>query len=139
TDAVSVWKSHNARVGVRDKQMTVIRHSIYTTEVCYLNITLDLSHSTAASMDALALADRMGSGLRHVHLGDGSGSTRDEHLVPGRGIAPCAELLDRFAARGFDGNIVLEVNTRRVGSRARRIRDLAAAWWFTRLHLGQPA
>jgi len=137
--AVAVENMFTAPVGGRANRMSVFRPSIDPTDVGYRNYTLDLSHSTAASMDALALADRMGSGLRHVHLGDGSGSTRDEHLVPGRGIAPCAELLDRFAARGFDGNIVLEVNTRRVGSRARRIRDLAEALLFTRLHLGQPA
>ena len=47
--------------------------------------TLDLSHTAAAGEDAMALLDRMGPGLAHVHLADGSGAARDEHLVPGRG------------------------------------------------------
>ena len=33
----------------------------------------------------LELAAMMGDRLGHLHLGDGSGSTKDEHLVPGRG------------------------------------------------------
>lgn len=137
--AVAVENMFTAPVSGRANRMSVFRPSIDPTDVGYRNYTLDLSHSAAAGTDALALADRMGKGLRHVHLGDGSGSARDEHLVPGRGVAPCAELLDRFADGGFDGQIVLEVNTRRAGSRTRRIHDLAEALLFTRLHLGQPA
>ena len=30
----------------------------------------------------------MGSRLGHLHLADGSGSTKDEHLVPGRVASP---------------------------------------------------
>src|SRR5699024_4766497 len=113
--ALAVENMFTAPMGGRANRMSVFRPSIDPTDVGFRNYTLDLSHSTAANMDALALAERMGDGLRHVHLGDGSGSSRDEHLVPGRGVAPCAELLDRFAERGFDGQIVLEVNTRRAG------------------------
>lgn len=123
--------------GGRNSRMSVFRPSIDPTDTGYRNYTLDLSHSAAAGMDALALAERMGSGLRHVHLGDGTGIPKDEHMVPGRGISPCAELLERCAAGPFDGQVVLEVNTRRVGSRAERYRDLAEALLFTRLHLGQ--
>ena len=32
---------------------------------------------------------------------DGSGSTKDEHLVPGRGDQPCAEILEPLARNGF--------------------------------------
>lgn len=137
--AIAVENMFKARppVSGRGSRVSVFRPSIDPTDVGYANYTLDLSHTAAAEMDALALADRMGTGLRHVHLGDGSGSPKDEHLVPGRGVAPCAALLDRLATGGFDGQVVLEVNTRRVGSRAERIRDLAEALLFTREHLGQ--
>lgn len=121
----------------RNSRVSVFRPSIDPTDVGYHNYTLDLSHTAAAGMDAMALAERMGAGLSHVHLGDGSGAPKDEHLVPGRGIAPCAALLDHLATSDFDGQVVLEVNTRRVGSRAERYRDLAEALLFTRLHLGQ--
>ena len=63
--------------------------------------TLDVSHCAAARIDALAMADAMGDGLAHVHLGDGTGEGRDEHLVPGRGSQPCAALLATLAGRGL--------------------------------------
>ena len=68
------------------------------TEAGFDAYTLDLSHCAASRSDALEMADTMGDGLAHVHLGDGTGEGRDEHLVPGRGNQPCAELL-RLAGR----------------------------------------
>ena len=88
-------------------------------------------------MDALVLAERMGSGLSHVHLADGTGIPKDEHLVPGRGGQPCAELLETLTRNGFDGQIVLEINTRRAVAPVQRAKDLAEALLFARLHLGQ--
>ena len=64
------------------------------------------------------MADAMGASLAHVHLGDGTGEGRDEHLVPGRGAQPCAELLESLAERGFTGSVAVEVSTRRARSRA---------------------
>jgi sugar phosphate isomerase/epimerase len=99
--------------------------------------TLDLSHCAAARNDALAMADAMGAGLHHIHLGDGSGEGRDEHLVPGRGNQPCAELLESLAERGFSGSIAVEVATRRARSRDLRQRDLAESLAFARGHLSK--
>ena len=104
--------------------------------------TLDLSHCAAARTDALELADRMGSGLKHVHLGDGTGEGRDEHLVPGRGNEPCAELLRSLSARKFTGSVAVEVGTRKATSRAVREADLRESLEFARRHLApaeQPA
>ena len=56
--------------------------------------------------------------LAHVHIADGLGTARDEHLVPGRGTQPCAELLEGLAVQGFDGLVVVEVNTRKCEDRA---------------------
>ena len=47
------------------------------------------------------MAERMGDRLTHLHLTDGSGSTKDEHLVPGRGNQPCAEVCQLLADGGF--------------------------------------
>ena len=44
-----------------------------------------------------------------------------------------------LAAGGFDGNVVIEVNTRRAMSSAEREADLAEALAFTRLHLASSA
>ena len=71
------------------------------TEVGHRHYTLDLSHTATAGVDALALLERMGAGLSHLHLADGSGGPRDEHLVPGRGTQPCAEVLQRLADNGL--------------------------------------
>jgi sugar phosphate isomerase/epimerase len=109
------------------------------TESGFDAYTLDLSHCAASRTDALAMADAMGEGLKHVHLGDGSGEGRDEHLVPGRGNQPCGELLESLAGRGFRGSIAVEVNTRGAKSRAVREADLQAALEFARAHLPAPA
>jgi sugar phosphate isomerase/epimerase len=103
------------------------------------HFTLDLSHTSVSQSDAMAMADLMGDRLQHVHIADGNGSARDEHLVPGRGTQPCAQLLEGLAARDFDGLVVVEINTRRCEDRAEREADLAEALAFTRLNLTAPS
>ncbi|RKN54671.1 sugar phosphate isomerase/epimerase [Micromonospora costi] len=109
------------------------------TETGYPAYTLDLSHCAASHTDSMEMADRMGAALAHVHLGDGTGEGRDEHLVPGRGTQPCAELLRSLAGRGFTGSVAVEVSTRGARSRAVREADLRAALDFARQHLGTPS
>ena len=75
-----------------------------------------------------------GPRLRHVHLADGLGSLKDEHLVPGRGSQPCAEFLEMLALKQFAGSVVVEVSTRKVTPEQREV-DLAEALAFARLHL----
>ncbi len=100
----------------------------------YANTTIDLSHAAIARSDVIEMAERMGDRLRHVHLTDGSGSAKDEHLVPGRGAMHAAEFLAHLAERGFGGHIVLEINTRRCTSRAERTVDLTESLEFARQH-----
>jgi sugar phosphate isomerase/epimerase len=99
------------------------------------HFTLDLSHTAVAHTDALDTLEAMGDRLTHVHMTDGSGAGRDEHLVPGRGSQPCSEVLGRLAERRFTGSVIVEVNTRRAANRDEREADLAEALAFTRLHL----
>ena len=104
------------------------------------NVTLDLSHTAASASDAMAMANGLGGRLAHVHLADGMGGAQqglvpDEHLVPGRGRQPCAELLRGVAATGFQGIVVAEVNTRRAATREERIADLTETLAFARDHL----
>jgi sugar phosphate isomerase/epimerase len=105
------------------------------SEEDFRHFTLDLSHTSVSQNDALEMAERMGDRLAHIHIADGLGTARDEHLVPGRGEQPCAQLLEGLAASGFDGTVVVEINTRRAESRAEREADLAEALAYTRLHL----
>jgi sugar phosphate isomerase/epimerase len=109
------------------------------TEQDYAHTTLDLSHSATSRSDPVAMARSMGERLRHVHLADGTGSAKDEHLIPGRGNQPCAQLLEELADDGFTGNVVVEVNTRRAPDHAARELDLAEALAFARLHFAVPA
>ncbi len=104
------------------------------SEQPYANTTIDLSHAAIAGSDVIEMAERMGDSLRHIHLTDGSGSAKDEHLVPGRGVMNAAEFLSGLAEQGFDGHIVLEINTRRCTSRTERVADLTESLDFARQH-----
>ena len=122
------WRARN-----REIQAYLPDHD--PTDEEYSSVTLDLSHTSVAGDDAMAMARGLGERLAHVHLGDGSGASRDEHLVPGRGTQPCAELLEHLATIDYSGHIVLEVNTRKAMSKEQRENDLAESLAFTRLHL----
>ncbi len=108
------------------------------TELDYADLTLDFSHASTANQQSLDLARSWGSRLRHIHLTDGSGSIKDEHLVPGRGDQQAGQVLQYLAESDFTGHVVLEVNSRRSGSRAAREADLAESLAFARLHLTAP-
>jgi sugar phosphate isomerase/epimerase len=107
------------------------------------HVTLDLSHTAASGSDALAMAAELGGRLAHVHLADGTGTPvgpiPDEHLVPGRGGQPCAEMLGLLSATGYRGVVVVEVKTSRAPTREDRIADLAESLAFARQHLALAA
>ena len=100
----------------------------------YANTTIDLSHAAIAQSPVIEMADRLGDRLRHVHLTDGTGSAKDEHLVPGRGGMGAAAFLRHIAAAGFSGEIVVEINTRRCSTREDREGDLRESLEFAREH-----
>lgn len=100
--------------------------------------TLDISHCTAAAADPLAMADRMGTHLTHLHLGDGRTPGRDEHLAPGRGAGRCDEVLHKLGSDGHLQSVGVEVATRKM-IRAEREAVLAEALTFAREHLNTPS
>ncbi len=102
----------------------------------YDNTTIDLSHAAIARSDVVEMAERMGEQLRHVHLTDGTPSAKDEHLVPGRGVMHADRFLHHLAGTGFEGHVVLEINTRRCSTREERETDLRESLEFAREHLG---
>ena len=108
-------------------------------EQTYTHTTLDLSHSATSQSDPVEMARKLGDRLRHIHMTDGTGSAKDEHLVPGRGNQPCVELLEHLADSDFTGHIVVEINTRRSGSRDLRELDLMESLAFTRLNYERSA
>jgi sugar phosphate isomerase/epimerase len=104
----------------------------------YANTTIDLSHAAIAGDDPVAMADRLGRRLRHIHLTDGTGSAKDEHLVPGRGSVGAADFLRHVSRSGFRGEIVVEINTRKASSREEREKDLRESLEFAREHFSSP-
>jgi len=121
------WRASRREVQMYAPHWDTSRHD-------YSHTTLDVSHCATARVDALELAHKMGDRLSHLHLTDGAGSAKDEHLVPGRGNQPAAELLEHLAASDFAGHVVVEINTRRSGGRAGRETDLIESLAFARLH-----
>ncbi|BBY63218.1 sugar phosphate isomerase/epimerase family protein [Mycolicibacterium helvum] len=101
----------------------------------HAHYTLDLSHTATAGTDALEMAERMGSGLVHLHLCDGNGASTDEHLVPGRGTQPTAEVCQMLAASDFTGHVILEVTTSGARTKAEREELLVESLQFARTHL----
>jgi sugar phosphate isomerase/epimerase len=111
--------------------------SIDPTDEGYSHYTLDLSHTATAGVDALAMQDRMGTGLNHLHLTDGFGAAVDEHLVPGDGTQPCVEVCNRLAQSDFTGAAILEVHTSAARTKLERAAILSRALEFARTHLAR--
>lgn len=104
----------------------------------YDHVTIDLSHTATARSDAMQMVLDLGARLSHIHLADGMLTTlKDDHLVPGRGTQPCAEVLQHLSTSGFDGAVVLEVGTRK--KPREREADLRESLDFARRHLSQLA
>lgn len=101
----------------------------------YRFTTVDTSHTSVSRTDPIELARDLGDRVGHVHLADGTGSARDEHLIPGRGNQPVAEFLGHLAEVGFAGSVIVEVSTRGAGSRPARQELLTEALDFARRHL----
>lgn len=100
----------------------------------YDAVTLDLSHASVAQQDGVTLLEIFGDRLRHLHLADGNGSARDEHLVPGRGSMGCDKVLAELGRRSWQGDICVEISTRgRSGEE--RTADLTDALRYARSHL----
>ncbi|MDQ0575816.1 sugar phosphate isomerase/epimerase family protein [Agromyces albus] len=105
-------------------------------------VTLDFSHAALSGVDSLEFVNDLGARLRHVHLCDGSGAIGegqifDEHLLPGHGREPVAEVLETLEARGWSGSIVAEVNTRKAKSERERLELLRETLEFARTHTHQ--
>ncbi len=104
-------------------------------------MTLDFSHASLSGRDSLELAMAMGNKLRHVHLCDGSGSMDegkvfDEHLLPGHGSEPVAEVLEYLVGQGWHGSVVAEVNTRKAKTMQERFELLKETLVFAQDCLG---
>ncbi len=106
--------------------------------------TLDFSHAALSGQDSFEIMTTLGDSLKHVHLCDGSGSLDegkvfDEHLLPGKGGQPVAEVLQALAAKDWSGSIVAEVNTRKAKTPEDRLAMLVETREFAQEHTNRPA
>lgn len=102
-------------------------------------VTLDFSHAALSGQDSMQLAKQVGNRLSHIHLCDGSGNINvdkvfDEHLLPGKGSQPVAEVLHMLTRNGWSGHVVAEVNTRKAKDERDRVRMLRETLEFARTH-----
>lgn len=114
------------------------------------HITLDFSHAALSGDDSYQLALEYGDRLAHVHLCDGlSGNGTDnkifdEHLMPGKGNQPVADVLQHLALSKWEGHIVAEINTRKAKTNSQRLemlkhtRKYAQHWLTHPTSLGEP-
>ncbi len=131
--AFAVENMYPWRTGGR-REMEMYLPSMDPSDHDYANTTIDLSHCATAGMDPIEMATRLGSRLRHVHLTDGTGGPKDEHLVPGRGIMPVGDFLEGLAAFFFNDTATTEIYTRKASSHQTRELDLAESLAFAKLH-----
>jgi sugar phosphate isomerase/epimerase len=116
---------------LRERPLRAYSPSPDPTALDVKSMTLDFSHAALAGRDSLEFAHAMGERLRHVHLCDGLGGVLlDEHLVPGHGSQPVAEVLAYLAGSRWKGSIVAEVKTS--GSVDARLAILAETLSFAR-------
>ena len=101
----------------------------------YANTTIDLSHAAIARSDVVEMADRLGDRLRHIHLTDGTGSAKDEHLVPGRGAMGAERFLRHLAGTRLRRRDRARDQHPRAPTRAEREGDLRESLEFAREHL----
>ena len=98
----------------------------------YDAVTVDFSHAATARQDSLELLKALGNTVRHVHLADGSGSGHDEHLVPGLWTQPARAAIQYLAANNWDGDLCVEIGTRKAGSPAHREAMIRESLLFAR-------
>jgi sugar phosphate isomerase/epimerase len=76
-------------------------------------LVLDTTHLGTWGADVLSVYEQLKTRIKHVHLSDYDGR---EHRPPGTGNLPLAQLLQRMAADGYRGLIVVESGPEHLGA-----------------------
>ena len=90
-------------------------------------VTLDTSHAGVAGLDIVAVPERFGSRLRHVHLSNNTGRGRDSHARLQEGVLPIPAFLEQLTEHRFDGSISLELDLRPWMNDAAAVREVLAS------------
>lgn len=98
----------------------------------YDSVTVDISHASIAQQDSLKLVQSLGQRVRHIHLTDGTGTNHDEHLVPGLGNQPVREVIEHLATSRWDGDLCVEIGTRKADNAEHRFAMVQESLEFAR-------
>lgn len=84
------------------------------------HLTFDFSHAALSDMDVMSFFNKYWHKVRVIHFTDGSKRNRmkgdaikDEHMLPGEGDMPLKEVYSLLKEKGWEGQTVLEINTRK--------------------------
>jgi len=77
-----------------------------------IGITLDTVHAFVSGVNPVDFITRYGKKIREVHLTDGIASDSYAHYPVGAGMVDCIAVLQKLEEIGYDGRIILEVNSK---------------------------
>lgn len=127
---IAVENMYPWRLKERDRLAYLPHWDLLTQD--YKATTVDLSHASTSYQDSLEIVKTLGDSVRHIHLADGTGSNHDEHLVPGLGTQPVREVIEHLAQKNWDGDLCVEIGTRKAGSAVSRVAMVEESLQFAR-------
>jgi sugar phosphate isomerase/epimerase len=77
-----------------------------------IGLTLDTVHAFVSGVNPLDFITRYGKKIREVHLTDGIAGDSYAHYPVGTGMLDCIAVLRKLDEIGYDGRIILEVNSK---------------------------
>ena len=77
-----------------------------------IGMTLDAVHAFVSGVNPLDFVTRFGRKITEVHLTDGVESDSYAHYPLGTGMVDCTGILRKLREIGYDGRIILEVNSK---------------------------
>jgi len=77
-----------------------------------IGLVLDTVHAYVANVEPIDFIRKFGAGITSVHLTDGVKSNPISHYPVGTGEVDCIGILNELQKVHFDGEIILEVNSR---------------------------
>lgn len=132
---------------VKNKTVEVYKPSWDEITATVNHLTLDFSHAALSGLNSLDIVKENLHKIKHIHLCDGKTTTgltdttkdkvMDEHALPGYGDQPVAEVLQLLHKEKWDGNIVAEVNLRKMKTSHERLKALKETLEFAKLHTSQ--
>ncbi len=85
-----------------------------------IGLTLDTVHAFVSGVNPVDFITRYGKKIREVHLTDGIASDSYAHYPVGAGMVDCTAVLRKLEEIGYDGRIILEVNSKEALIRSKK-------------------